>query len=70
MPYGCIAIWSNYGHMAVQPYGYVAIRVANMGVHGKSNKNVAIELIEPLCEKFFVCPEAQSQMIGVGRKHL
>ena len=40
MPYGCTAIWSNYGDMAVQPYDHMAIRVANMGAYGKSNKNV------------------------------
>ena len=41
-PHGYIAIWSYYGHMANQPYGSMAQRVANMGVYRKSNKNVAI----------------------------
>ena len=41
-PYGYIAIWSYYGHMAILPYGFMAKRVAIMGVYGKSNKNVAI----------------------------
>jgi hypothetical protein len=36
------AINPKYGNIAISTYGYMASRMANMGVAGKSNKNAAI----------------------------
>ena len=35
------SIWS-YGHMAIQPYGYIVSEMDNMGGFGSSNTDVAI----------------------------
>ena len=35
-PYGCIAIWSYYSHMAIQPSGFMAKRVAIQENHHSS----------------------------------
>jgi hypothetical protein len=41
-PYGYMAIWTKYGNMAISQYGYMALKMVNMVVAGKSNKNAAI----------------------------
>jgi hypothetical protein len=41
-PYGYMALWSKYDHMAISPYDHMASKVVNMGISGNSNKDAAI----------------------------
>ena len=34
-----MAIWPSFGHMAIQPYCFMALNVSDMGVCGKSIEN-------------------------------
>jgi hypothetical protein len=39
-PFGYMAILAKCGHIAILPYGYMALNMADIGVYQKSNSGI------------------------------